>query len=112
MCHRSSIVQHAAAHLILSAVAIIAILEDNAIAPSLRDGAASGYVDKFAFLCTDEARCRDVVGCVLAEVHRLGFATHEEELCGRGGAIVGLEFSENGILRPRPGRVWRLRRAI
>ena len=29
MCHRSGIVQHAAAHLILSAVAIIAILEDK-----------------------------------------------------------------------------------
>ena len=102
---------------ILSRVARVAAplspaLEDDLPAPRLDPPVLSVYADNFATVGTNAAHVREVRNAALNGAHALGLKMHELSLNSGNFELLGLSFSDTGLLRPEGRRQWKLWQAL
>ena len=88
-------------NIVQTAVPTIPLLTDTAPAPELSDGCATLYVDNFAALATDPDTSMRIFKLVCNEVHRRGLSTHEHSDSLDDSDLLGLHFTQSGLITPR-----------
>ena len=85
-------------------------LEDKAVVP---DGHCMHleYVDNWVVLGTDKGKVSSLAGAGVEALRNSGLVVHEVEHASKQIKVLGWEF-DNNIFRPRPMRVWRVRKAF
>ncbi|CAK8994560.1 unnamed protein product [Durusdinium trenchii] len=85
-------------------------LEDKAVVP---DGQCMHleYIDNWVVMGTDKDRVSALAGAGVDALRNSGLVVHEVEHASKQIKVLGWEF-DNNIFRPRPIRVWRVRKAF
>ena len=97
------------------AAPLSAVLKDNLPAPRLDPPVRSVYVANFAAIGTNAAHVSDVGNAALKEAHGLGVKTHEFSIDSGNFELLGLSFSDTGLLGPgvrRQCKLWQALRGL
>ena len=104
--------EHMHLRLLSGVLAERSFLKDGRPPDSLSSGVVSVYVDNVGVYANSPERCQELTRLCIEAVQNAGLEAHEVEMSSKGGELLGLNISSDGLVSPKAVRRWRVWMAI